>query len=121
MAEYVPVFPGRAESRTAYSAVTGGQLVEVAGSWAVQTAAAGSTKVVGVAAFDAVSGDTVTVHCGGTQRLVAGTGGITAGDVVAAGADGTVVAIGGGAFAERIGVALSTAAEDGIAEIRLSV
>lgn len=118
MAENAPVFkPGSSLVYTASATITGGQLLEVTGSGTVGPAGAASTKCVGVAAFDAVSGDRVTIHAGGVQRLLAATGGVTAGDVIAAGAAGTVAPIGGGAFAVKIGIALTTAAAGAVAEI----
>lgn len=120
MAEYLPLYkPGQSVVYTASATITAGQLLEVTGSGTVGPAGAASTKCVGVAAFDAVSGDRVTIHAGGVQKIVAGTGGVTAGDVVAAGAAGTVVAIGAGTFATKIGIALTTAAADAAAEIQM--
>ena len=107
MAEYLPVFkPGQAFTLQASATITAGQLVEVSGSGTVGPAGAASTKVVGVAAFDAASGDKVTVYAGGIQHGVAA-GAITAGAVVQAGAAGTVAS----GTTAPIGVALTTAAD----------
>ena len=107
MAEYLPVYkPGQAITLAASATITGGQLVEVTGSGTVGPAGAASTKVVGVAAFDAVSGDNVTIFAGGVQHAVA-SGVITAGAVVQAGAAGTVAA----GTTAPIGIALTTAAD----------
>lgn len=120
MADTLPVYkPGQSLPYTASATVTGGQLLEVTGSGTVGPAGAASTKVVGVAAFDCASGERVTIHAGGVQRAVAAAGGVTAGDVVAAGAAGTVAPIGGGAFATKIGIALTTAAAGAVAEIQM--
>lgn len=120
MADTLPVYkPGQSLPLTASATITGGQLVEVTGSGTVGPAAASSTKCVGVAAFDVVSGDRVTVHAGGVQRIVAATGGVTAGDIVSAGAAGTVAPIGAGAFGTKIGIALTTAAAGVVAEIQM--
>jgi ABC-type Fe3+-hydroxamate transport system substrate-binding protein len=120
MAEYLPLHaPGAAFTRAASATITAGQLLEVTGSGTVGPAGAASTKCVGVAAFDAASGASVTVHAGGVQRLVVGTGGVTAGDIVAAGAAGTVVAIGAGVFGTKIGIALTTASATAVAEIQM--
>lgn len=120
MAEYLPLWkPGQAMTYQASATITGGQYLEVTGSGTFGPAGAASTKGAGVAAFDAASGAKVTVFAGGVQRIVAGTGGVTAGDIVAAGAAGTVVAIGAGAFGTRIGLALTTAAEAALAEIQM--
>lgn len=121
MADYLPLFkPGEAIHYAASAAITGGQLVEVTGTGTVGPAAAGSIKVVGVAAFDAASGERVTIFCGGVQRVNAAAGGVTAGDVLQAGAAGTVapVAASGAAYVQAeannyravIGIALTTAA-----------
>ena len=107
MSEYLPVFkPGQAITLAASATITGGQLVEVTGSGTVGPAGAASTKVVGVAAFDAVSGDNVTIFAAGVQHGVA-SGAITAGAVVQAGAAGTIAA----GTTAPIGVALTTAAD----------
>lgn len=120
MPDTLPVYkPGQSPVYTASAAITGGQLLEVTGSGTVGPAAAASIKCVGVAAFDCASGDRVTIHAGGVQRILAAAGGVTAGDVVAAGAAGTVAPIGGGAFATKIGIALTTAAAGAVAEIQM--
>lgn len=120
MADYVPLYEeGDTITRTAGADVTGGQLVEVLGSGTVGPAGAASTKVVGVAARDVLSGNPVPIYCGGVQRVIAAAGGVTAGDVVSAGAAGTVAPVGGGAFATKVGIALTTAAAGATAEIRM--
>lgn len=118
MAEYLPLFDENLVY-TASAAITGGQLLEVSGSGTVAPAAAGSTKVIGVAGFDCANGDRITIYTGGVQRVVADAGGVTAGDVVAAGAAGTVAPIGVGAFATQVGIALTTAAAGVAAEIQM--
>jgi hypothetical protein len=120
MADYVPLFkPGASLTYQASATITAGQLLEVTGSGTVGPAGAASTKCVGVAAFDAASGDAkVTIHAGGVQKIVA-SGGVTAGDIVAAGAAGTVAPIGAGAFGTKIGIALTTAADTAVAEIQM--
>jgi hypothetical protein len=127
MGDYLPVYSGSCgkQARTATAAIRGGQLVEMDGANAVRPASAGSTRVLGVASIDvsaedaASGGVRVTVFTGGTQRLKAGAGGVVAGDVIAAGADGTVVAIGAGTFSTQLGIALTSAAEGAIAEVQL--
>lgn len=90
MAEYLPVkTPGEALPLTASATITGGQLVAVSGVSTVAPAGANAANWVGVAAFDAASGDLVTVLNGGVQELVT-TGTVTAGDLVVAAAAGTV-------------------------------
>lgn len=120
MADYLPLFkPGGTLTYTASAAITGGQLVEVTGSGTVGPAGAGSLKVVGVAGHDAANGDRVTIHTGGVQRVNAAAGGVTAGDILAAGAAGTVAPIGAGAFGTKIGIALTTAAAGVAVEAQL--
>lgn len=114
MTDYVPLFEGYSRTFTADADVTGGQLVEVTGDRAVSAAGAGSTKTVGVAAFDAKAGDPVTVEGGGVQRLMAA-GAIAAGDRVAAAAGGKVAT----ATENTIGLALTAAADGAQAQIRL--
>ena len=106
MAEYLPVFkPGQAVTLKASAAITGGQVVEVTGSGTVGPAGAASTKVIGVAAFDAATNDNVTVYSGGVQHGTA-SGAVTAGDVVQAGAAGTIAT----GTTAPVGIALTTAA-----------
>jgi hypothetical protein len=90
MAEYLPVKnPGQALPLAASATITAGQLVAVSGVSTVAAAGANSANWLGVAAFDAASGDVVTVLSGGVQELVT-TGTVTAGDLVVAAAAGTV-------------------------------
>jgi hypothetical protein len=121
MAEYLPLHkPGEAITRTASATITAGQLVSVSGSGTVAPSAAADVGWLGVAAFDAASGATVTIYCGGTQRIVAGTGGVTAGSLVHAGAAGTVVAhVNGTTDSAITGVALTTATATNLAEIQM--
>ncbi|MET0887564.1 MAG: capsid cement protein, partial [Mycetocola sp.] len=90
MAEYLPLhLPGKAFTRQASATITGGQLVIVTGSGTVGPGSAATHLWVGVAGFDAVNGDNVTVFAEGVQRLVA-TGTVTAGQYVEAATGGTV-------------------------------
>jgi hypothetical protein len=90
MAEYLPVkSPGQALTPSASATITGGQLVAVSGVSTVAAAGANAVNWLGVAAYDAVSGDVVTVYCDGVHELVT-TGTVTAGDLVVAAAAGTV-------------------------------
>lgn len=116
MAEYLPIFkPGQAVTLKASAAVTGGQLLEVTGSGTVGPAAAASTKVVGVAAFDAATNDNVTVYSGGVQHVTS-TAGVTAGDSVQAGAAGTVAT----GTTAPIGIALTTAGAGARARVQFN-
>lgn len=112
MSEYVPKFsPGDAVPMTTSADVTGGQLLEVSGDGTVAAAAASSVKWVGVAGFDAASGERVTVFRGGVQRPTA-SGAIDAGDQVVAAASGKVATAGDTpAAGSLVGVALSDAAD----------
>jgi hypothetical protein len=88
--DYVPLYkPGQSTTSTASATITGGQLVAVSGVNTVAPAGANAINWLGVAAFDAASGDRVTLHHGGVQRLVA-SGTVTAGDTVVAAASGQV-------------------------------
>lgn len=116
MADYTPIFTRGILPFTATTSatVTGGQFVAVSGNGTVGPAAADSTTVVGVAAHDAASGTQLTVHplVGVVHEMVAGTGGITAGDAVKVGAAaGAVLPLAAGAFGLRVGIALTTAAQ----------
>jgi hypothetical protein len=120
MAEYLPLHaPGRAITRSASAAITGGQLVIVSGSGTVAPSSAASAAWVGVAGFDAGSGDNVTIHAGGVQRCIAGTGGVTAGQLVEPAAGGTVVTHTNGTNDFNVvGLALSTATAGNTVEVQ---
>jgi hypothetical protein len=108
MAEYTPLFSDADApfTLTLSGTVTGGQLVTAAG------AAAGSAAVgvIGVAGYDGVSGDKITVWGPGKHKLTA-SGSIAVNDPLCAGAAGTVRTwvSGTDAVASRIGVAMSAA------------
>ena len=115
MADYLPLFdPGAAVTYATSADVTGGRLVEITGDRTVAHAGADSTKVVGVAARDTKSGDSVTVYSGGVQRPIAA-GAVAAGDRVAAAADGKVAT----ALTGTIGIALAAAEDGEIVQVRL--
>jgi len=119
MAEYLPIrTPGDALVSTASATITGGTIVAVSGNGTVATAGATALNWIGVAAFDAVSGDSVTVYTGGVQEVTA-SGAITAGDLVVTAASGQVSTLAavstptaGDVTGTRavVGVALTTAA-----------
>lgn len=112
MAEFAPLFkPGAEFTRTTSAAVTGGQVLIVSGSGTVGPSSAASAAVVGVAAFDAGNGESVTVLTNGVVNLDA-SGSISAGASVAAAADGAVAAHSGTNYSTIVGVALSDAADD---------
>lgn len=103
--------PGEAFPRVTSGAVTGGQVLIVSGNNTVAASSAASAAVVGVAAFDAASGDPVTVLSDGVFQLAA-SGAISAGASVAAAASGAVAAHSGTNYSTIIGVALSDAADN---------
>lgn len=113
MAEYTPLYSDADApfTLTLSGTVTGGQLLTAAG------AAAGSAAVgvIGVAGYDGVSGDKITVWGPGKHRGTA-SGAIAVGDPLCAGAAGTVRKwiTGTDAVASRVGTAM-TAAADGAA------
>lgn len=112
MVDYLPKFkPGQAVTFTASADVTGGRLVEVTGNRTVGPAAADAADVVGVAGFDAKSGETVTVYtrAGGVHALVAN-GAIAAGVKVSAAAAGKIQTL--GATTNPVGLALEAASAD---------
>ena len=91
MSDYLPVYsPGEAFTSTASATITGGQILEVTGSGTVGPAAAGSVKVVGVAAFDCASGARITVWSAAQVHEVTASGTVTAGDPVVSAASGQV-------------------------------
>lgn len=112
MPDFSPLFkPGAEFTRTTSAAVTGGQVLIVSGSGTVAASSAASAAVFGVAAFDAASGDSVTVISDGVVNLAA-SGAISAGGAVAAAASGAVAAHSGTNYSTIVGVALSDAAND---------
>lgn len=120
MAEYVPLYDtGNAYTRTTSGAVSAGNLVSVSGTGTVAQSAANDATVAGIAGQDAAAtGATITVYSGGIQRLVAGTGGVTAGQFVHAGAAGTVVTHTNGTTDYLIvGLALTTATATNLVEV----
>lgn len=109
MADYSPLYlPGHAITGTASATITGGQLLAVTGDGQVGPATDGATAVVGVAAFDAGPGAQITYYARGAVHETTTAGAVTAGDLVSAGADGTVDADGGST--PTFGVFLTSAA-----------
>ena len=112
--DYLPKFSGASASFTASAAITGGRLVAVAGNRLVAQASADSAAVVGVAAFDVVTGDPVTVYTRptGVHSLTA-SGAIEAGAKVISATAGKVATITTGTETgvNPIGVALEAAAD----------
>jgi hypothetical protein len=113
MSGYVPKFEGLAVTRKASADITGGQMVAVTGAGTVGPAGAAADNWVGVAAFDAKSGESVTVHSGGVQRPIASAA-ISAGDLVVTAASGKVATAGETpAAGTLVGVAATAATADG--------
>lgn len=118
MADHLPAFaPGRDVTFIASAAVTGGRLVEVTGNMTVAHAAAASTKVVGVASFDAAANTEVGVSTGGVHPLLASAA-VAAGDKVAATAGGQVAPA---AANPAVGTALEAIAAAATGRVALNV
>ena len=111
VSDYLPKFSGASATFTASAAITGGRLVAVAGTRLVAQASADSATVIGVAAFDGVTGDPVTVYTRptGVHSLTA-SGAIATGAKVAAAATGKVQTV--AALLNPIGIALEAATAD---------
>lgn len=116
MADYLPLFDNDDEviTRTASAAILGGQLVRVSGNGTVAPTTAAADDWLGVAGFDAASGDLVSVFSSGVQRPVA-SGAITAGATVVSAASGRVAA---GSGVGAVGIALAAAADGALVEVR---
>jgi len=113
MADYLPRFkPGAAVTFTTTADVTGGRLVESGTTTRSATpATADSAKVLGVAATDTTSGNSVGVYLRptGVHQLVA-SGAIAIGAKVVAATGGKVQTI--ASNSNPIGIALEAAATD---------
>lgn len=96
-----------------------GQVVAISGDMTIAPTTAASNKVLGVAMFDAKSGEAVSVECEGLFKLTASAA-ITAGAQVESAADGKV-ATAGGTPVKVIGIALNTAAKDGEVFVKFSI
>lgn len=91
--------------------LTAGQVVYISGDMKVKATTAASKAVLGVAMFDAKSGEPVAVECEGLFKLTASAA-ITAGAQVESAAGGKVAAA-GNTITKVIGIALNAAAADG--------
>ncbi|WP_067428337.1 capsid cement protein [Nocardioides jensenii] len=113
MADYLPLYkPGQAITSQASADIAGGQAVQVSGSGTVAPATAATQLIVGVAAFDAKSGEKVTFFGRGTVHRLLATGTVTAAQVVEAAAAGSVATHTQGTNDVRVfGVALTTATD----------
>jgi len=116
MADYSPVYANGIApfTATASATITGGTFVEASTTGAVATSGTASTKVVGVAAHDAVSGQRVTVWpIPGVVHEIVHTAGGTVGDVITSlstGLAASTAAATAAAAGTDLGVALTTAA-----------
>lgn len=96
---------------TADGNLIAGQVVYISGDMKVKATTAASKAVLGVAMFDAKSGEPVAVECEGLFKLTASAA-ITAGSQVESAAGGKVAAA-GSSVTKVIGIALNAAAADG--------
>ncbi|WP_369053902.1 capsid cement protein [Kineococcus terrestris] len=122
MPEYMPLFkPAAALPLTASAAVTGGQLLIVSGPGTVAPSTAASGAWIGVAAYDAATGQRLTVHTGSGVHLLTAAGAIPAGARVAAAANGQVADFGAGTdYSQIIGIALSSATAGQPVQVKLA-
>lgn len=114
MAEFTPEVPFGAFTSTLSADVTAGQLLVASGVDTVAPSSGVSLAFVGIAAFDAKSGDKITVHRA-VIATVASTGTVTAADLVTTAAAGVAATQGtpsAGNDVATIGVALNTAASN---------
>lgn len=119
MGDYVPLYlPGQAITSTTSAAVTGGQPVYVSGTGTIANSGAAANIPVGVAAFDAASGEKVTFFGRGTVHRLTASGTVTAGEWVEAAAAGAVATHTIGTNDARgFGIALTTATTGNTVEI----
>lgn len=96
-----------------------GQVVEISGDMTVAPTTAASKKVLGVAMFDAKSGEPVAVECEGLFKMKASAA-ITAGAQVESAAGGAV-ATAGITVTKVIGLALGDAAKDEYVYVKFSI
>jgi len=115
MTAYEPKFLyGDVATGTASATITGGQVLIVSGNGTLGPAGASGAAVIGVAAFDAVSGDRFPFFPRGKIHISTASGAITAAARVDAGAAGTVASA--SSALTNIGVALTTAIDTGPVE-----
>ena len=119
MGEYAPIYDeGESIPVTLSGTVTGGQLLVVSGASTVAASSAANAKSVGVALFDGVSGDRITMAGRGPVHRLTASGTVTAGDAVEPAAAGAVATHTVGTNdAYVFGVALTTATTGNPVEI----
>lgn len=110
MAEYVALYePGMQVPVTLSATTVGGQVLVVTGS-ATAGPSTAAARAIGVADFDGVSGDKVTMTGRGRVHRTTASGGITAGDSLEPAAGGLVATHTVGTNDANVcGVALTTA------------
>lgn len=114
MAEFTPNVPFGSFTSTLSADATAGQVLVASGVDTVAPSGGVSVSYVGIAAFDAKSGDKITVHRA-VIATVTSTGTITAADLVTTAAAGVVATQATPSAANdiaAIGVALNTAASN---------
>ena len=94
-----------------------GQVVVISGDMTVAPSTAASAKVLGVAMFDAKSGEPVSVETEGLFSMKA-SGAITAGDKVASAVDGAVAKA---TDANTVGLAINSATNGGEVFVKFSI
>jgi hypothetical protein len=119
MVDYLPLYlPGNAITGRASATIVGGRPVYVSGNGTVANSGTAANIPVGVAAYDAASGDDVTYFGRGTVHRLTASGTVTAGDLVEAAASGAVATHTVGTNDGRVfGIALTTATAGNLAEI----
>lgn len=118
MAEYVPLFGGKAVTFTTSGAVTAGKPVGVSGSGTVAAITSAGDEFVGIAAQDAAgSGAKIAVWITGAIHRLTASGTVTAGDLVDVATAGKVAThTNGTTDVNFIGLALTTAT-DAVVEV----
>ena len=96
-----------------------GQVVEISGDMTIAPTSTASKKVIGVAMFDAKTGEEVAVETEGLFKMKASAS-ITAGDLVESAADGKVATV-GGTVTKTIGVAINNATKDTAVYVKFSI
>lgn len=109
MANYTPVNEDERYTLTASAAITAGQLVAISGVNTCAPAGSGDWPL-GVAAYDCASGARATILDEDLIHETMTTAGVTAGDLLKAGAGGTVETDGTPAAGVTFAVAFTTAA-----------
>ena len=94
-----------------------GQVVVISGDMTVAPSTEASAKVLGVAMFDAKSGEPVSVETEGLFSMKA-SGAITAGDKVASAADGAVAKA---TDANTVGIAINSVTNGGEVFVKFSI